>query len=92
MAFLRNWKENTAKKVLTMKHRYLRKKLIALAKEDNCSLCGAKHPHMSQFYGGITKTGKVALTGDCCIKQVVKIMMGGVYVDPAWIRNAPTCH
>jgi hypothetical protein len=75
-----------------MKHKDLKKKLIALSKEEVCSICGVKQPPMSIFYGGITKTGKVALTGDCCVKQMAKIVMGGWYIDPAWIRNAPTCH
>jgi hypothetical protein len=72
--------------VVEMNFRKLKRTLEQLANEDHCSLCGAQHPHNSPFYGGLTHQGKVALVGDCCADQLQEVIMGGVYMHPAWAK------
>jgi hypothetical protein len=63
-----------------------RRELEALAREDVCTICGKQFPHLSTNYGGLDKSGKVALVGECCVAQMRDIHMGGIYMHPAWIR------
>ena len=69
-------------------NRQIHRQLERLMEEDTCSICGAEAPHDSTFYGGVTKSGKVALVGECCKAKLKSVYVSGLYVN----QNLQTKH
>ena len=61
----------------------IRRELMRLMMKDpdHCSMCGTEFPDRSVTYGGVTKSGDVALVSECCVDQMKGILCCGLVVN-----------
>ena len=48
---------------------------------DRCSLCHAALTHNCKTFGGVTASGAVAITGECCASKLAFVLGAGFYLD-----------
>jgi hypothetical protein len=63
-----------------------RRALEALAREDQCSICGKQFPHLSTQIGGLDSNGAVVWACQGCKDKVKECYASGVYIHPAWAK------
>jgi hypothetical protein len=65
----------------------IKRQLVRLMENDECSICGKFFPHKSTNYGGVTASGKVELVGECCVDKLKKVYAGSIYLIPPVPRS-----
>jgi hypothetical protein len=69
------------------KMKKIHRQLARFYENDGCSICGEGFPHKGMTFGGVTKTGKVELVGECCVSKLTGVYAGGIYLHRQNIRR-----
>jgi hypothetical protein len=55
---------------------------------DHCSMCRTQFRHHAKTHYGTTRSGHVAVVGECCLKNLALVYAIGVYVSANAIGHA----